>query len=186
VIKQAVAVHEALSFHPRVEDAYWPLWLFGYEIDVEIARAKLLEEIALAREVLVKVQNGLTCGEGAHARRTRESVGTRHRSDYEGRYPRLVQALRLQGRIRMNAAVRVHETKPDVDTSELSRKGEAADEGDLLRRARGARVADAGGVVEGGVLDYGTAWPNPGCHGATAWKPNHSANVWPASFVPDD
>jgi len=54
VIKQAVAVHEALSFHPRVEDAYWPLWLFGYEIDVEIARAKLLEEIALAREVLAE------------------------------------------------------------------------------------------------------------------------------------
>lgn len=54
VTRQAVAVHEALSFHPRVEDAYWPLWLFGYEIDIEIARAKLLEEIALARQALAE------------------------------------------------------------------------------------------------------------------------------------
>jgi hypothetical protein len=54
VINQAVAVHEALSFYPNVEEAYWPLWLFGYEIDVEKARKKLLEEIAAAREVLTQ------------------------------------------------------------------------------------------------------------------------------------
>lgn len=54
IIEQAYAIHVALSFHPRVEDAYWPLWLFGYEIDVEIARAKLLEEITQAREVLAE------------------------------------------------------------------------------------------------------------------------------------
>lgn len=54
IIRQATAVHEALSFHPRVEDAYLPLWLFGYEIDTEIARKKLLEEIASVREVLAE------------------------------------------------------------------------------------------------------------------------------------
>ena len=54
IIKQAIAVHEALSFHPRIEDAYLPLWLFGYEIDTETARKKLLEEISAAREVLAE------------------------------------------------------------------------------------------------------------------------------------
>lgn len=54
IIKQAIAVHEALSFHPRIEDAYLPLWLFGHEIDIEIARKKLLEEIALVRQVLAE------------------------------------------------------------------------------------------------------------------------------------
>lgn len=54
IIKQATAVHEALSFHPRVEDTYLPLWLFGYEIDTETARKKLLEEIASVREVLTE------------------------------------------------------------------------------------------------------------------------------------
>jgi hypothetical protein len=59
IIKQAIAVHEALSFHPRIEDAYLPLWLFGCEIDVETARKKLLEEIGLVREVLAE-------GPGSH------------------------------------------------------------------------------------------------------------------------
>lgn len=59
IIRQATAVHEALSFHPRIEDAYLPLWLFGYEIDTETARKKLLEEIASVREVLAE-------GEGSH------------------------------------------------------------------------------------------------------------------------
>lgn len=54
IIEQAVAVHEALSFYPSAEEAYWPLWLFGYEINVERARKKLLEEIAAAREVLAE------------------------------------------------------------------------------------------------------------------------------------
>lgn len=54
IIKQATAVHEALGFHPRVEDAYLPLWLFGYEIDTETAREKILEEIALVRQVLAE------------------------------------------------------------------------------------------------------------------------------------
>lgn len=54
IIRQATAVHEALSFHPRVEDAYLPLWLFGYEIDTETARKKLLQEIASVREVLAE------------------------------------------------------------------------------------------------------------------------------------
>jgi hypothetical protein len=54
IIKQATAVHEALTFNPSVDDAYLPLWLFGYEIDTEIARKKLLEEIALVRKVLAE------------------------------------------------------------------------------------------------------------------------------------
>jgi len=54
IIKQAFAVHEALGFHPRVEDTYLPLWLFGYEIDTETARKKLLKEITTVREVLAE------------------------------------------------------------------------------------------------------------------------------------
>jgi hypothetical protein len=54
VIAQAVAVHEALSFYPFIEEAYWPLWLLGYDIDIEIARKKLLDEIAQIREVLAE------------------------------------------------------------------------------------------------------------------------------------
>lgn len=54
IIRQATAVHEALSFHPKVEDTYLPLWLFGYEIDTETARKKLLEEIGSVREVLAE------------------------------------------------------------------------------------------------------------------------------------
>jgi hypothetical protein len=59
VFKQAAAVHEALRLHPRIEDAYLPIWLFGYEIDTETAREKLLEEITSVRKVLVE-------GEGSH------------------------------------------------------------------------------------------------------------------------
>jgi len=54
IIKQATAIHEALNFHPRIEDAYLPLWLFGYEIDTETVRKKLLEEITSVREVLAE------------------------------------------------------------------------------------------------------------------------------------
>jgi hypothetical protein len=54
IIRQATAVHEALSFHPKVEDAYLPLWLFGYEINTETARKKLLQEIASVSEVLAE------------------------------------------------------------------------------------------------------------------------------------
>lgn len=54
IIEQAVAVHEALSFYPSAEEAYLPLWLFGYEIHIETARKKLLEEIAAVREVLAE------------------------------------------------------------------------------------------------------------------------------------
>jgi hypothetical protein len=65
----------------------------------------LLARLQPHRAVLVKDQDPLAGGEGAHARRVGESAGAGHQARHEVRHPRLVQALRLRGRIRMNAAV---------------------------------------------------------------------------------
>lgn len=54
ITAQAVAVYEALSFNPVIEETYWPLWLLGYDVDIEIARKKLLDEIAQVRAVLAE------------------------------------------------------------------------------------------------------------------------------------
>ena len=67
--------------------------------------AALLAGLLAHRAVLVKDQDMLAGGEGAHARRVGAGAGTRHRPSHEIGHLRLVQALRLLGRIRMNAAV---------------------------------------------------------------------------------
>lgn len=54
IISQASTIFELLQWRDRVEDAYLPLWLLGYQIPVEIARRKLREEIVNLRELLAK------------------------------------------------------------------------------------------------------------------------------------
>lgn len=54
IIGQASTIFELLQWRDRVEDAYLPLWLLGYQIPVETARMKLREEIINLRELLAK------------------------------------------------------------------------------------------------------------------------------------
>src|SRR2546421_152023 len=55
--------------------------------------------------MLVKDQDCFACGQGSHARGTRCGVGTGNNTHFKSGHSRLVQALRLRGRIRMNVAV---------------------------------------------------------------------------------
>lgn len=54
IYRQAVTILELLEWHERVESAYLPLWLLGYEVPVETVREKLLEEIILLRDGLAE------------------------------------------------------------------------------------------------------------------------------------